>query len=164
MVSDVVKGGWAPDEDERLVNAIELHSTRWSLVASVVQTRNSDRTSYSCLLSQNSLPHQFSFITECAKRWTDTLNPNIDRRSWTAESVRSSRFTSSEFFLTFSFPLPPGCDSCQGSQRPRQGLDKDRQNLLPRANRPLSQESVSLNPIFPFNAAGGVLTVRSFFF
>lgn len=65
MASDVVKGGWAPDEDERLVKGIEKYGTRWSLVASVVQTRNSD---------------------QCAKRWTDTLNPAIDRTSWTPES------------------------------------------------------------------------------
>ncbi|KAL1744687.1 hypothetical protein HDZ31DRAFT_82455 [Schizophyllum fasciatum] len=62
MATDVVKGGWAPDEDERLVKAIERHGTRWSLVAQVVQTRNSD---------------------QCAKRWTDTLNPAIDRTTWT---------------------------------------------------------------------------------
>jgi len=74
MASDVVKGGWAPDEDEKLVKGIERYGTRyipnhpflslfthcparvppfltdlfelrWSLVASVVQTRNSDRKS-----------------------------------------------------------------------------------------------------------------------
>ncbi|KAF9017628.1 hypothetical protein BDZ89DRAFT_993743 [Hymenopellis radicata] len=65
MASDVVKGGWAPDEDERLVKAIERYGTRWSMVASLVGTRNSD---------------------QCAKRWTDTLNPSIDRTSWTPES------------------------------------------------------------------------------
>ncbi|GLB40744.1 putative myb-like DNA-binding domain containing protein [Lyophyllum shimeji] len=65
MASDVVKGGWAPDEDEKLVKGIEKYGTRWSLVASVVGTRNSD---------------------QCAKRWTDTLNPAIDRTTWTAEA------------------------------------------------------------------------------
>ncbi|KAF5374509.1 hypothetical protein D9615_009093 [Tricholomella constricta] len=65
MASDVVKGGWAPDEDEKLVKGIERYGTRWSLVASVVQTRNSD---------------------QCAKRWTDTLNPAIDRTTWTSEA------------------------------------------------------------------------------
>ncbi|KAK7042920.1 hypothetical protein VNI00_008656 [Paramarasmius palmivorus] len=65
MASDVVKGGWSPDEDERLVKAIEKYGTRWSMVASLVQSRNSD---------------------QCAKRWTDTLNPTIDRTSWTPEA------------------------------------------------------------------------------
>ncbi|KAJ3514083.1 hypothetical protein NMY22_g14854 [Coprinellus aureogranulatus] len=65
MASDVVKGGWSPEEDERLVKGIERYGTRWSLVASVVQTRNSD---------------------QCAKRWTDTLNPAIDRTTWTPEA------------------------------------------------------------------------------
>ncbi|KAJ7153820.1 hypothetical protein C8R46DRAFT_1228115 [Mycena filopes] len=65
MSSDVVKGGWAPDEDQRLLNAIDSYGTRWSLVASMVQTRNSD---------------------QCAKRWCDTLNPAIDRTAWSAEA------------------------------------------------------------------------------
>ncbi|KAJ7157549.1 Homeodomain-like protein [Mycena crocata] len=65
MSSDVVKGGWAPDEDQRLLSAIESFGTRWSVVASMVQTRNSD---------------------QCAKRWSDTLNPAIDRTAWTAEA------------------------------------------------------------------------------
>ncbi|PFH50030.1 hypothetical protein AMATHDRAFT_48231 [Amanita thiersii Skay4041] len=66
MASDVVKGGWSPEEDERLVRGIKMYGTRrWSLVASIVQTRNSD---------------------QCAKRWTDTLNPAIDRTMWTPEA------------------------------------------------------------------------------
>jgi len=28
MASDVVKGGWAPDEDEKLVKGIERYGTR----------------------------------------------------------------------------------------------------------------------------------------
>ncbi|KAJ7610151.1 Homeodomain-like protein [Roridomyces roridus] len=65
MSSDIVKGGWAPDEDQRLLSAIDCFGTRWSLVASMVQTRNSD---------------------QCAKRWCDTLNPNIDRTAWSLEA------------------------------------------------------------------------------
>ncbi|KAF7318600.1 hypothetical protein HMN09_00370900 [Mycena chlorophos] len=63
MNSDVVKGGWAPDEDARLLQGINAYGPRWALVASMVQTRNSD---------------------QCAKRWCDTLNPAIDRTAWTA--------------------------------------------------------------------------------
>ncbi|KAK2459912.1 hypothetical protein APHAL10511_008112 [Amanita phalloides] len=65
MASDVVKGGWSPEEDERLVRGIKMFGTRWSQVASIVQTRNSD---------------------QCAKRWTDTLNPSIDRTMWTPDA------------------------------------------------------------------------------
>ncbi|KAF8635067.1 hypothetical protein AX15_000558 [Amanita polypyramis BW_CC] len=65
MASDCVKGGWSPEEDERLVRGIKMFGTRWSQVASIVQTRNSD---------------------QCAKRWTDTLNPSIDRSMWTPEA------------------------------------------------------------------------------
>lgn len=105
MASDVVKGGWAPDEDEKLVKGIERYGTRydyiqqlgiarlhsnvqhlirWSLVASMVQTRNSDRKFY----TNTSLCSSMSdYLSECAKRWTDTLNPAIDRTTWTAEAV-----------------------------------------------------------------------------
>ncbi|KIY71166.1 hypothetical protein CYLTODRAFT_419022 [Cylindrobasidium torrendii FP15055 ss-10] len=65
MASDVTKGGWAPDEDDRLRSAIDQYGPRWSMIASCVGTRNSD---------------------QCAKRWTDTLNPAIDRTSWTPEA------------------------------------------------------------------------------
>lgn len=34
----------------------------------------------------NTIPDLFT--TECAKRWTDTLNPAIDRTTWTPEAVR----------------------------------------------------------------------------
>lgn len=57
---------------------------RWSLVASVVQSRNSDRM-YSLLFCH--LHSNRSLSSECAKRWTDTLNPAIDRTTWTSEAV-----------------------------------------------------------------------------
>ncbi|KAJ6517489.1 Homeodomain-like protein [Mycena vitilis] len=79
--TDVVNGGWKPTEDQRLFNAVERYGTRlvpnhplipppftmsrWSVVAPLVKTRNSD---------------------QCAKRWWDTLNPAIDRTAWTAEA------------------------------------------------------------------------------
>jgi hypothetical protein len=31
MASDVVKGGWSPEEDERLVRGIKMFGTRWVL-------------------------------------------------------------------------------------------------------------------------------------
>ena len=34
MASDVVKGGWAPDEDQRLIKAIESLGTRCALALS----------------------------------------------------------------------------------------------------------------------------------
>ncbi|KAF5335266.1 hypothetical protein D9758_016238 [Tetrapyrgos nigripes] len=64
MSVDIVKGGWSQEEDECLMKAIERYGTKWSMVSSMVKTRNSD---------------------QCAKRWTDTLNPSIDRTSWTIE-------------------------------------------------------------------------------
>ncbi|KAF7288620.1 hypothetical protein MIND_01428600 [Mycena indigotica] len=61
MNAEVLRGGWSDEEDARLVAAIEKYGTRWSLVATMVQTRNSD---------------------QCAKRWTDTLDPTIDHGAW----------------------------------------------------------------------------------
>ncbi|KAJ4490004.1 hypothetical protein J3R30DRAFT_19239 [Lentinula aciculospora] len=61
--ADVAKGNWSPEEDEKLLKAIEKYGSRWTAIATAVETRNSD---------------------QCAKRWKDTLNPSIDRTSWTA--------------------------------------------------------------------------------
>lgn len=57
---------------------------RWALVATMVQSRNSDRKyrGHVLLLSILTL-----CSVECAKRWTDTLNPAIDRTTWSTESV-----------------------------------------------------------------------------
>ncbi|KAF7312787.1 hypothetical protein MKEN_00962000 [Mycena kentingensis (nom. inval.)] len=64
MGTDVVRGGWSEEEDARLLSAIECFGTKWSVVAAMVQTRNSD---------------------QCAKRWNETLNPSIDRGAWTPQ-------------------------------------------------------------------------------
>lgn len=64
MASIVSKGGWSSEEDRKLLDAVEKHGTKWSLVASLVETRNSG---------------------QCAKRWQDTLNPAIDRSAWSVE-------------------------------------------------------------------------------
>lgn len=64
MASIVSKGGWSSEEDRRLLDAVEKHGTKWSVVASLVETRNSG---------------------QCAKRWQDTLNPAIDRSAWSTE-------------------------------------------------------------------------------
>lgn len=54
------------------------------MVAAMVQSRNSDRLSNFFLLCGADLKLAYS---ECAKRWTDTLNPAIDRTTWTPEGV-----------------------------------------------------------------------------
>lgn len=64
MASIVSKGGWSSEEDRKLLDAVEKHGTKWSVVASLVETRNSG---------------------QCAKRWQDTLNPAIDRSAWSSE-------------------------------------------------------------------------------
>ncbi|KAJ3134299.1 hypothetical protein HDU90_005165 [Geranomyces variabilis] len=57
-------GTWAPDEDERLINAVKTHGTLWVKVAKHVGTRISD---------------------QCAKRWTDYLDPSLTHEEWLAE-------------------------------------------------------------------------------
>lgn len=104
MASDVVKGGWAPDEDERLVKAIERYGTRYivlpvapseCLLILFVQDGLSSRrwckpgtvivsARSSCTQHRS---HICALSIECAKRWTDTLNPSIDRTTWTPEGV-----------------------------------------------------------------------------
>ncbi|KAI1773556.1 hypothetical protein F4818DRAFT_422995 [Hypoxylon cercidicola] len=58
------KGAWNDDEDERLVNAIEKHGQKWTLVANDVGFRSPD---------------------QCAKRWQSNLDPTLEHGGWTTE-------------------------------------------------------------------------------
>ncbi|EFX05377.1 myb, DNA-binding protein [Grosmannia clavigera kw1407] len=55
-------GAWLPAEDNRLRDAVVQYGTRWVVVAAKVATRNSD---------------------QCAKRWKENLNPDLDHSPWT---------------------------------------------------------------------------------
>ena len=59
-------GTWMPAEDEKLKEAVAKHGTRWVVVASEVGTRNGD---------------------QCAKRWNENLNPDLDHSPWCAVEV-----------------------------------------------------------------------------
>ncbi|KDQ13890.1 hypothetical protein BOTBODRAFT_111033 [Botryobasidium botryosum FD-172 SS1] len=71
METIVSKGSWSAGEDSRLVKAVQKHGTRWSMVALEVGTRNSG---------------------QCAKRWSDTLNPDIDRSTWSADEATVEKY------------------------------------------------------------------------
>lgn len=59
-------GAWLPAEDGLLRDAVQKYGSRWVLVASEVGTRNGD---------------------QCAKRWNDNLNPELDHSPWTPDEV-----------------------------------------------------------------------------
>ncbi|KAI1291375.1 hypothetical protein F5Y03DRAFT_376855 [Xylaria venustula] len=54
-------GTWSGEEDSRLRKAVAQHGTRWVIVAGDVATRNGD---------------------QCAKRWNENLNPNLNHSPW----------------------------------------------------------------------------------
>ncbi|KAG7091106.1 hypothetical protein E1B28_010161 [Marasmius oreades] len=58
------RGAWSSEEDRLLIQAVQTYGSKWSLVAGVVKTRSS---------------------TQCARRWSDTLDPRIDKSPWTPE-------------------------------------------------------------------------------
>ncbi|KAK3361476.1 Homeodomain-like protein, partial [Lasiosphaeria ovina] len=60
----VKTGSWSSAEDERLRKAVSEAGTRWVAVASAVATRNAE---------------------QCAKRWNDKLNPELDHSPWSAD-------------------------------------------------------------------------------
>jgi hypothetical protein len=66
LAADVNKGPWLPDEDSRLYDAVQIHGSKWMLVASQVGTRDGD---------------------QCSKRWNNTMNPEIDHTSWLPHQV-----------------------------------------------------------------------------
>ncbi|KAI1324236.1 hypothetical protein F5Y16DRAFT_412151 [Xylariaceae sp. FL0255] len=58
------KGAWNESEDNRLLEAVQKHSQRWTLVANDVGFRSPD---------------------QCAKRWQLKLDPNLEHRGWAVE-------------------------------------------------------------------------------
>ncbi|KAL4900548.1 Homeodomain-like protein [Aspergillus multicolor] len=60
------KGHWTQDEDRALVDAVKTHGKAWTAVAKAVPTRNAE---------------------QCAKRWKQCLDPELDRSQWTETEV-----------------------------------------------------------------------------
>ncbi|KAI1368155.1 hypothetical protein F5Y08DRAFT_335928 [Xylaria arbuscula] len=58
------RGPWSREEDTKLCLGVRQFGTRWIKVAELVGSRNGD---------------------QCYKRWTDSLDPQIDKSPWTAE-------------------------------------------------------------------------------
>lgn len=56
-------GTWSAAEDGRLQEAVTRHGKRWTAVANLVGTRNGE---------------------QCAKRWNEHVNPELDHSPWTA--------------------------------------------------------------------------------
>lgn len=67
----VKTGTWLPVEDVRLREAVAKYGAQWVRVAGEVGTRNGD---------------------QCAKRWNENLNPELDHGPWTPEEVSLSWF------------------------------------------------------------------------
>lgn len=73
-------GTWLPAEDGRLREAVAKHGSRWVAVAAEVGTRNGD---------------------QCAKRWSENLNPELDHSPWSHEDVSLVQFCQIEVELLF---------------------------------------------------------------
>ncbi|KAJ5476097.1 hypothetical protein N7475_001826 [Penicillium sp. IBT 31633x] len=61
------KGYWTAEEDKLLARAVQTHGELWTAVAEVVTMRSAD---------------------QCAKRWKQCLDPQLDRSEWTEEENR----------------------------------------------------------------------------
>lgn len=59
---------WSPEEDARLSAAVAVYGSSWVDVAANVPGRHND---------------------QCRERWTEQLNPNINRSQWLEEEDRS---------------------------------------------------------------------------
>ncbi|KAL9006264.1 MAG: hypothetical protein Q9188_000986 [Gyalolechia gomerana] len=62
LADGTAKGPWTESEDERLSNAVRENGPKWTRVAALVGTRNSD---------------------QCSSHWSLSLNPDIDYSDWT---------------------------------------------------------------------------------
>jgi hypothetical protein len=61
------RGAWTDEENKRLTKAIAAHGYSWTSVSEAVATRSPD---------------------QCAKHWTNSLDPEIDHGAWTEEDDR----------------------------------------------------------------------------
>ena len=66
LAGSTAKGAWSPEEDRRLIEAVEKYGTNWMKVAGAVGTRCGD---------------------QCSGHWRHVLNPNINYCDWTTEEV-----------------------------------------------------------------------------
>ncbi|KAF1942265.1 hypothetical protein EJ02DRAFT_434162 [Clathrospora elynae] len=55
------KGQWSKSEDQLLSRGVEQYGKRWTVIAGCVGSRSAD---------------------QCAKRWQQSLNPDLDRSEW----------------------------------------------------------------------------------
>ncbi|KAF7728856.1 hypothetical protein EC973_005482 [Apophysomyces ossiformis] len=58
------KGAWTDEEDQLLREGVMKYPNQWSKIADMLEGRTDD---------------------QCAKRWRESLDPNIDRSDWTPE-------------------------------------------------------------------------------
>ncbi|KAI1128809.1 hypothetical protein F5Y10DRAFT_264842 [Nemania abortiva] len=64
LAGSTAKGVWSPEEDRRLIEAVEKYGENWMKVAGAVGTRCGD---------------------QCSGHWRHVLNPNINYSDWTRE-------------------------------------------------------------------------------
>ncbi|KAG0163814.1 hypothetical protein DFQ28_011513 [Apophysomyces sp. BC1034] len=61
------KGAWTDEEDQLLREGVMKYPNQWSKIADMLEGRTDD---------------------QCAKRWRESLDPNIDRSDWTMDEDR----------------------------------------------------------------------------
>ncbi|KAG0199091.1 hypothetical protein BGX28_007566 [Mortierella sp. GBA30] len=86
------KGAWTEEEDELLRTGVEKFKGQWSKIAERIQGRTDD---------------------QCAKRWRESLDPEIDRAAWTPEDdvillQKFEEYGSQWQKIALSFPGRPG--------------------------------------------------------
>jgi hypothetical protein len=102
MAGQVAKGAWSAEEDDKLSMAVHEHGQKYVEMALPIADHADDVVSDGRSLPSASPPgtaavrrlshlvhsHSHLYLIECAKRWTDALDPAINRQEWTDEEVR----------------------------------------------------------------------------
>ncbi|KAG0354836.1 hypothetical protein BGZ54_001451, partial [Gamsiella multidivaricata] len=86
------KGGWTEEEDHLLRTGVENFRGQWSKIAERIQGRTDD---------------------QCAKRWRESLDPEIDRAAWTPDDdilllKKFEEYGTQWQKIALSFPGRPG--------------------------------------------------------
>jgi hypothetical protein len=86
------KGPWTEEEDRLLREGVARYPKQWSKIADMIKGRTDD---------------------QCAKRWRESLDPNIDRSSWTEDDdklllEKYEKFGTQWQKIALFFPGRPG--------------------------------------------------------
>ncbi|CAG8433753.1 11078_t:CDS:2 [Ambispora gerdemannii] len=124
------KGPWTPEEDDLLTKGYEQYRGKWSLIAKNIPGRTDD---------------------QCAKRWRESLNPEICKQQWTAKEDELLRNKYNELGSKWQeiakfFPGRPGLHCRNRWRKIERSQQNKKDSLSPSANEVSQMSEIEMIP------------------